>query len=59
MAGTGEGRKANDRRRVRANRVVNTSHSGRSITGNMLGRVSRLAEFGTGIAGARGKNGRA
>ena len=59
MAGVGEGRKASDRRRVRANRVVDTAHVGRSIKGNMMGRQSRIAEFATGLGRARGKNGRA
>lgn len=59
MAGVGEGRKASDRRRVRAARVVSTAHTGRSVKGNMLGHPSRIAEFSTGISGARGKNGRA
>lgn len=53
---SGVGRKAGDRRRVRANRVVDTAHVGRAA-GNMMGRQSRVAEFKTGFSS--GKNGRA
>lgn len=54
MKGTGEGRKANDRRRVRAQRVVDTAHTGAASKVRGF-RISRTAEFHTGT----GKNGRA
>lgn len=52
----GQSRKAGDRRRVRANRVVETSHVGRA-PGNTMGAQSRVQEFKTGFSS--GKNGRA
>lgn len=64
MANIGQGRKAGDRRRVRANRIVDTAHVGRAAgntlgraAGTMTGKVSRTAEFNTGTSSS--KNGRA
>lgn len=56
MAEVGKARKAGDRRRVRANRVVDTAHTGAAP--HVRGfRISRTAAFqsGTGV----NKNGRA
>lgn len=55
MAKIGEARKAGDRRRVRANRVVDSTHTGRAA-GSLM-RVSRVGEFKAGFT--TGKNGRA
>lgn len=52
----GQGRPAGDRRRVRANRTVDTAHTGRAA-GNSIMKTSRTGEFKTG-AGNR-MNGRA
>lgn len=53
---TGQGRKANDRRRVKPMRVVETPNNGSGS--KMRGfRISRSTEFRTGINS--GKNGRA
>lgn len=56
MAQLGQARKAGDRRRVRANRVVDTAHTGKGNQQRGFQRLSRNAEFATGTGG---KNGRA
>lgn len=50
MAKIGQGRPAGDRRRVRANRVVDTAHTGRA-PGNTMMKTSRVGEFRTGMGG--------
>lgn len=57
MSQIGQGRKAGDRRRVRANRVVDVAHTGKANQMRGFPRVSRIAEFTTGTG--RNKNGRA
>lgn len=58
MANIGQGRKAGDRRRVRANRVVEVAHTGKASQIRGFPRISRTAAFQSGM-GTRGKNGRA
>ena len=53
MSEIGQGRKASDRRRVRANRVVDTAHTGAAPKAKGF-RISRTAAFQSGM----GKNGR-
>lgn len=58
MKEVGKARKAGDRRRVRANRVVDTSHTGAAPRTKVFRVGGRTAEFNTGM-GSKGKNGRA
>lgn len=57
MAEIGKGRKQTDRRRVRANRVVEVAKTGKAAKTTGF-RISRTAAFQSG-AGTHGKNGRA
>lgn len=58
MAEIGKARKAGDRRRVRATRVVDVSRTGKASQMRGFPRISRSAAFQSG-AGTRSKNGHA